>query len=278
MGIAVKTSGMGPDTRASDAEMTYWPFMIAANRSLDYRLAICPDFVEENGCKHLFRTKIDLSFDDEPEGKLRFQEITDDRVGKLSLFHKFTWVRQGEAVARDACGRPLARVCGIVMRGEVDRKRLKSADAERLIDELMPTIDAAFQSFWSAGDRGQTSRSTGRTFAAGRQAGPPRQIGMSDAPAKGNSPPRLVASPPGNGRQISVSFPVAGLLQAAAIAVCLAVSAAAGLWCWTIAARLAAADAQLTTMQNRLTTAETELKKLSGELTALRSAPPRPAN
>jgi hypothetical protein len=277
MDVAVKTSGIGLDTRASDVAMTYWPFLIAANRFLDYRLAICPDFIEESACKHLFRTKIDLSFDDEPEGKLRFQEITDERAGKLSLFHKFTWVRQGEAVARDSCGRPLARVFGIVMRGEVDRRRLKSADAERLIDELMPTIDAAFDSFWSGDDRGQTSRSAARAFAAGRQAGQPQETGMGGAPA---TPPRRAAAPtsPGSKRAISVSLSVAGLLQAAAVTVCFAVSLAAALWCRSLDARLAATDMRLIATQRSLAQAEAELKGLSRELTALTSVPPKPEN
>jgi hypothetical protein len=273
MDVAAKTSGIGPDTRASDVAMTYWPFLIAANRFLDYRLAICPDFIEESACKHLFRTKIDLSFDDEPEGKLRFQEITDERVGKLSLFHKFTWVRQGEAVARDSCGRPLARVFGIVMRGEVDRKRLKSADAERLIDELMPTIDAAFDSFWSSDDRGQTSRSAGRALAAGRQAGQPQETGMGGA---SDTPPHPTSA--GNKRAISISFSVAGLLQAAAVTACFAVSLAAALWCRSLDARLAATDLRLIATQRSLAKAEAELKGLSGELTAPTSVPPKPEN
>jgi hypothetical protein len=277
MDVAVKTSGIGLDTRASDVAMTYWPFLIAANRFLDYRLAICPDFIEESACKHLFRTKIDLSFDDEPEGKLRFQEITDERAGKLSLFHKFTWVRQGEAVARDSCGRPLARVFGIVMRGEVDRRRLKSADAERLIDELMPTIDAAFDSFWSGDDRGQTSRSTARAFAAGRQAGQPQEAGMGGAPA---TPPRRAGAPtsPGNIRAISASLSVAGLLQAAAVTVCFAVSLAAMFWCRSLDVRLAATDMRLIATQRSLAKAEAELKSLSRELIALTSVPPKPEN
>jgi hypothetical protein len=277
MDVAVKTSGLGLDTRASDVAMTYWPFLIAANRFLDYRLAICPDFIEESACKHLFRTKIDLSFDDEPEGKLRFQEITDERAGKLSLFHKFTWVRQGEAVARDSCGRPLARVFGIVMRGEVDRRQLKSADAERLIDELMPTIDAAFDSFWSGDDRGQTSRSAARAFAAGRQAGQPQETSIGGAPA---TPPHRAAAPtsPGNKRAISVSLSVAGLLQAAAVTVCFAVSLAAALWCRSLDARLAATDMRLIAAQRSLAKAEAELKGLSRELTALTSVPPKPEN
>jgi hypothetical protein len=166
-------------------------------------------------------------------------------------------------------------VFGIVMRGEVDRKRLKSADAERLIDELMPTIDAAFDTFWSGGDRGQASRSAGR--AAGRQAGQPQETGMGGASA---TPPHRAGAPTsaGNKRAISVSFSVAGLLQAAAVTACFAVSLAAALWCRSLDVRMAATDVQLIATQRSLTKAEAELKSLSRELTALKSVPPKPEN
>jgi len=123
--------------------MQFWPFLIAANRHWDYRVLLCPDFIDR---KDFFRKQLDPS--PTADGKIRSQYVTDAKFGPVSLFYRTSPVRKDGQEAYDESGRPLVRHEGIVVKELGGRHRLGEAEAKRLIEDAAKRIDEVFDAAW----------------------------------------------------------------------------------------------------------------------------------
>jgi hypothetical protein len=171
--------------------VTYWPFLIAANPFLDYRVVLCPDFIERSERAHVLRNSIEETYSDEGfDNRLQFAEVKDVRLGLLSIFYKKTRL-QGKT---DSSGRSFVNIEGILIKGSVDRKKLKSVEAERLLESVHPQIQNAFESFWSAGASASTCVASYLTVDLDETQYPDRS---ASSPAKRPTVlERQIASPP----------------------------------------------------------------------------------
>src|SRR5262245_35814772 len=125
--------------------MQFWPFLIAANQHWDYRVLLCPDFIDR---KDFFRKQLDPS--PTADGKIRSQYVTDAKFGSVRLLYKTTPVRRNGQEAYDESGRPLVRHEGIVVREFEGSHRLGEVEAKRLIQDAAKRIDEVFDAAWPA--------------------------------------------------------------------------------------------------------------------------------
>src|SRR5262245_21130335 len=124
--------------------MQFWPFLIAANQHWDYRVLLCPDFIDR---KDFFSAARPVPTAD---GKIRSQYVTDAKFGSVRLLYKTTPVRRNGQEAYDESGRPLVRHEGIVVREFEGSHRLGEVEAKRLIQDAAKRIDEVFDAAWPA--------------------------------------------------------------------------------------------------------------------------------
>jgi hypothetical protein len=136
--------------------MRFWPFLVAANPTLDYRVILCPDFIESSGRRELFRY-IDLP--SSANGTIQLQEVDDDQLGRMLIFFRSTRVCEGSGDVYDAAGRPFFRYEGIVIRATREDRAVDGAVAERAINQALSEMDKVFTSFWTATTRPSTTLS-----------------------------------------------------------------------------------------------------------------------
>jgi hypothetical protein len=161
-------------------DTAYWPFLIAASDLAEYRVVLCPDFIASARRVNTLRNSVDVCAEDYLEGRLQFAAVKDEKVGPLSIFYKNTRFQKDRT---DASGRPLVDVAGIVIRGVIDRKQLRSAEAERLLENSQPEITAALMTFWSSGASAQATTSASRPVSWEAPRSPPdnRKYAVSES-------------------------------------------------------------------------------------------------
>src|SRR5580704_19786538 len=101
--------------------MKYWLFLIAANEHWDYRVVLCPDFIDQAGRRLVLRNCFDPSTA-LAEG-IGSRNVTDEQLGSISLFFRAARVKEGSRDAYDVAGRPLVRISGIAVRHHGTRER-----------------------------------------------------------------------------------------------------------------------------------------------------------
>ena len=128
--------------------MRYWTFLIAANRQLDYRPAICPDFVK-SGKRDFFRRNLDArSY--ASEGTTYTAQIEDSELGPIELFYVTEFVRDADkpgAFVYDNSGRRFYFTHGIVARPDRRGKSLDERAAEQLIAAQRSTVQSQLEKF-----------------------------------------------------------------------------------------------------------------------------------
>jgi hypothetical protein len=131
--------------------MRAWPFLMGASDYSDYRVVVCPDFIERSGRAQIFRNVFDTSLDEDSGETVRSAHLRDDKIGSCSLFYRVRQIRERDgSSAYDAAGRPLLRVDGVVVQRNGSDDRLNPKEADRLIERALPTLDPSFTAFWTA--------------------------------------------------------------------------------------------------------------------------------
>jgi hypothetical protein len=116
----------------------YWPFLIAANESWDYRIVLCPDFIERAGRRSVLRNCLDPSTAlAEGTGSCH---VSDERLGTVSLHFKASRLRDGIGDAYDNSGRPLVTIGGIAIRPGLRQGRLDPTALQRALEQALPGI------------------------------------------------------------------------------------------------------------------------------------------
>jgi lambda repressor-like predicted transcriptional regulator len=122
--------------------MKYWLFLIAANEHWDNRVVLCPDFIDQAGRRPVLRNCFDPSTA-LAEG-IGSRNVTDEKLGSISLFFRAVRVKEGSRDAYDAAGRPLVRISGIAIRQYATQERLDPNAAQRVLDRALPQLDNIF--------------------------------------------------------------------------------------------------------------------------------------
>lgn len=181
----------------------YWPFLVAANKQLDYRVVLCPNFIEKSGRSHMLRTNVGQVEDGDYEGKLQFLQTRDEHLGPFGIFFRETAAQVNDELAHDVAGRRIRRIAGVVIKGVVNRQQFKSAEAEKLLVETEDEFQTYFENFWNAGKSADVKTSAVRIIGEG--APRPIAIPNPDAPQKrtsGANSGSPVASPVSENRKI----------------------------------------------------------------------------
>ncbi len=154
--------------------MGAWPFLMGASDYSDYRVVVCPEFIESSGRAQAFRNLVETCLDGEADEAVRSRHIADDRIGPCSLFYRVSRVRKTDgSSAYDAAGRPLLRVDGVVVEREANCGRLDPQEADRLIERALPTLDSSFAAF-SAAKRKIPATLSKQLVPEEKNGGPPR--------------------------------------------------------------------------------------------------------
>jgi hypothetical protein len=132
----------------------YWPFLVAANQQLDYRVILCPNFINEAGRSDILRTNVGNVSEDDHEGRLLFIQVQDRELGPFGIFFSETKANSNGEPAFDLGSRPVRRFAGLVVKGVVNRQQFKSAEAEKLLIDTEREFQACFEAFWKAGKNG----------------------------------------------------------------------------------------------------------------------------
>jgi hypothetical protein len=128
--------------------MGAWPFLMGASDYSDYRLVVCPQFIDTSGRTQAFRRLVESCLDGEADDVVQSRHVTDERIGPCSLFYRVSRVRKTDgSSAYDPAGRPLLRVDGVVVERDANGGGLNPEEADRLIDRALPTLDSSFAAF-----------------------------------------------------------------------------------------------------------------------------------
>ena len=165
--------------------MEFWPFLIAANQHWDYRVLLCPDFINRAGRKDFFRKQLDPS--PTADGKVRSQDVMDAKFGRISLFYRTTPVRRDGLEAYDKSGRLLVRHEGIVVRQFGSSPRLGDAEARRLIEHASTRIDEVFDAAWPVTSPPAPTPSHSQTIGRVSQPPVPAQPPIAETMARTRS-------------------------------------------------------------------------------------------
>jgi hypothetical protein len=122
-----------------------WPFLMAANKTLDYRAVVCPDTVMRSKRPDLLRTIVGEQ-DESPPGTVYKNSIADDRLGTLDVYYRVEPLMRSDTRARDRKGRPLLRIAGFIIRGSDDA--FSDDTALEWLEKLRPEFDKALDEFW----------------------------------------------------------------------------------------------------------------------------------
>jgi hypothetical protein len=131
-----------------------WSFVVARNRTLDWRPVVAPDVLVDEGSE--FRLVLEATGTHPIDITRRtWAESSPDAWSiayrSVSAMRSFVGER-GESQLLDRFGRPVFLIEGIAMRGE---SGLSEAACERLIDLAHPDALAAFAEFWSEDDESE---------------------------------------------------------------------------------------------------------------------------
>ncbi len=122
---------------------------MAASPRSDYRVVLCPDFIEANKRRGIFRSS-ELDILSGIDGTLETVEVNDEKLGKIQFFYKSSAIKQHGIPIQDTQSRPLLRVDGVVTRPRPHDAALTKLEAEDLIEQSRPEISAAFDQFWKS--------------------------------------------------------------------------------------------------------------------------------
>lgn len=242
--------------------MDIWPFLMAASDYSDYRVVLCPKFIQDAERKELFRTNIDPASGGN-SGALRHADVSDERLGRLSLYYNVIRVKRDGADAYDPSGRPLLRIEGIVTRNLDGQPPLRLDEAARLILESASEIDGAFEDFWSGKERAPVGVSLARSTKPKRPDPPPNP---PLDPKLGPRKPERTNPPPKPPTRISRSLTV-DVILVAALGVSVIVNA---IYLWKGFWR----DQERSRVQAELGNAKAELAKANNEIDRLKRTAP----
>jgi hypothetical protein len=122
--------------------MDYWSFLIAANENWDYRVVLCPDFIEQAGRRSILRNCFDPSTAlAEGTGS---RDFVDDKAGTVSLYFRACRIKDGDRDAYDDSGRPLVMISGIAVRSRSLQERSHLAAAKCALEHAQPEISNIF--------------------------------------------------------------------------------------------------------------------------------------
>jgi hypothetical protein len=162
--------------------MGAWPFLMGASDYSDYRVVVCPEFIESSGRAQAFRSLVETCLDGEADEAVRSRHVADDRIGPCSLFYRVSRVRKKDgSSAYDAAGRPLLRVDGVVVQRDGNHGRLDPQEGDRLIERALPTLDSSFAAF-SVAKRKIPATLSKQLVQEEKNAGPARTSRLTPLP------------------------------------------------------------------------------------------------
>lgn len=133
-------------------ENTYWPFFVSANRQIDYRTFVAPDFIADQGLSNILAraTKGELS----APGTAYFRVVNFPKSDKITLVYRIiqaTGENTGVDIKgnlKDSFGREIFIIEGFVFYGKNDQVILTQNHFDQLHDE----IKKYYPDFWHLED------------------------------------------------------------------------------------------------------------------------------
>ena len=129
---------------------SFWPFLYAANRSLDYRAVVAPEFLVNRERVEFLIRNIDTEVENGASDKTKVAHLDDPTIGRLTVFYRPHFVAKDGETVLDRHGRQIVRVDGIVFRDAVMPDRLRHGTIEELFGQVNGYLEKNFDEFWGA--------------------------------------------------------------------------------------------------------------------------------
>jgi hypothetical protein len=117
-----------------------WPFLVSRNRSLDYRTIVAPDFIVDAN----IAASLAKLVGGQPSVNPKYHDISDTKVGNITLLYRVVNAAEGKKVFEDGFGRPILWIEGIVLKGV----RKDVAKPDEVLQEAHNRVKSPFLEFW----------------------------------------------------------------------------------------------------------------------------------
>jgi hypothetical protein len=145
--------------------MTIYPFLLSANRSLDYRIILLPRFVQ-NTAEIGSLTRILDGFLQQEASSGEGIRLQDQNLGHLTIWYEKVVGRSGGTEMIDRAGRKIYRIQGFVEHNVNDRSQRTPGEVDALKHRVRAEANAAFELF--LGQRASFSAITSNSIEQAR--------------------------------------------------------------------------------------------------------------
>ncbi|NEP79167.1 MAG: hypothetical protein F6K17_21165 [Okeania sp. SIO3C4] len=127
-----------------------WCFLVSANKDLDYRTVVAPDFMYEQNYTLILAKTAGGEITD--KGTAYYRKIINSKVGNLTLVFRVTKALEtdigicGDSLLRDSFGRAISLIEGIVFNREVSKANIAINSED--FDKVHKQVIEYYQKFW----------------------------------------------------------------------------------------------------------------------------------